>query len=107
MSAKEVPLLDSVLPAWQRREMVVSLLHADCERCAQVRERLEKREGILGDPEVFVLLLDATAPGDDQRRLREAAGVDEDQALIVLGNRFLELYKVLDAHSESVDGLLK
>jgi hypothetical protein len=56
---------------------------------------------------VFVLALDSNAPGGDQRRLREAAEAPESQAFILLGNRFLELYAVLDAHSKPADPLLK
>jgi hypothetical protein len=106
MSTDEIPLLDTILPAWQRKEMVIALLHTGCDTCTQVRHRLEKREAILGDPEVFVLLLDDRAPAEVQEKLRAAANASKDQAFIALGNRFLERYAVLDAHSMPADELL-
>jgi hypothetical protein len=105
-NANEVPLLEEIRPAWQRKEMVIALLHARCEHCDAVRAHLARREGLLGDPEVLVLALDDTAPQAVQAPLRRAAGLPDGCAFVVLGNRFLELYAVIEAHSMPVADLM-
>ncbi len=107
MSTPEVPLIEAIRPAWQHKEMVIALLHAGCERCDAIRAHLLRREGMLGDPEVLVLALDDTAPEDVQAPLRAAAGLPGGSAFLLLGNRFLELYSVVEAHSMPADDVLE
>ncbi len=107
MSPNEVPLIEEILPAWQRKEMVIALLHSRCVHCEAVRSHLIRREGLLGDPEVLVLALDDSAPDSVQTPLRRAAGLPKGDAFLLFGNRFLELYAVLDAHSMPVPELLQ
>jgi hypothetical protein len=103
----EVPLNAVTRPAWQRKEQVIAVLHPHCPQCDLVRHRLGFHPGPLGDPEVSVQVLDARPPTDATADFRRAAGQAEDSAFVLLGNRFLELYAVLEPHQMPAEDLEK
>lgn len=94
--------------AWQRKDMVIFLLHGDCPGCAQVAARLRSPPPELRDPELAVMtLLDSEQDAALMTRLRQVAGASGDRALVLIADRFLELFAALEVHGPSADQLLE
>jgi len=101
--------------AWQRREMVVALLHGNCEECQGLhRELLARAPGLhREEAEVFSVVMpgrpgEPLLPGalrDEPEgtvawKLAERTGRVPGTALVVVANRFAELYGVVDVHGQ-------
>jgi hypothetical protein len=99
--------------AWQRREMVVALLHANCEACQGLHRELLARapEWHRDEVELFTVMMpgrpgEPPLPGalrDDAEgtvtwRLAEAFGRVPGTATVAVANRFGELYGLVDVH---------
>jgi hypothetical protein len=106
--------------AWQRREMVVALLHANCEDCQGLqrevlargpgwrREEVEAFSVVMpgrpGEPLLPGALWDAE--GAVAWRLAETCGRVPGTALVAVANRFGELYGVVDVHGRPLAQVL-
>jgi len=98
--------------AWQRREMLVALLHANCEGCQALHRELQARvpgwhreevalftvmmPGRPGEPLLPGALKDTE--GTVAWKLAEAYGRVPGTATLAVANRFGELYGVVDVH---------
>ncbi len=115
----EVPLFDltaedgrprGTLAAWQRRDMLVALLHPGCDVCHALHRALQERASELRTQETEVMTVvppgRAAEPfppgtlvdveGRASRALAEAFG---GEGLLGVANRFGRLYAVVDIHS--------
>lgn len=98
--------------AWQRREMLVALLHSNCEECQGLHRELLARApgwrreeveafsvgmpGRPGEPLLPGSLRDAE--GAVSARVAEACGHEPGTALLAVANRFGELYAGVRVH---------
>jgi hypothetical protein len=98
--------------AWQRREMLVALLHANCDGCQALHRELQARvpgwhreevalftvmmPGRSGEPLLPGALEDTE--GTVAWKLAEAYGRVPGTATLAVANRFGELYGVVDVH---------
>lgn len=108
------------LEAWQRREMVVALLHANCEACQVLQRELVARAprwhqeevelftvGMAGRPGEPLLPGALADPGGVvTRRLAESFGRVPGTAVLAVANRFGELYRVLEVHGRPTEAVL-
>lgn len=98
----DLPLIEGVTrPAWQRRDVVVALLHRQCPRCAELRIALADPPGSLRelrDPELSVIVLDREDEGAS-RTLARAAEVRDGEAAVIVADRFSKIFAVMDPHS--------
>jgi hypothetical protein len=101
--------------AWQRREMLVALLHANCEACQRLhRELLAHRDEV----EVFTVMIPGRAgepvlpgalrdsEGTVTRKLAETLGSVPGTATLVVANRFGELYGHVAVHGRPTSEVL-
>jgi hypothetical protein len=100
--------------AWQRREMVVALLHANCDACQGLHAELMARAPGWHQEEVetFTVMMpgqpgEPVLPGalkDEQGtvtwKLSECFGRMPGTAVVAVANRFGELYGVVDVHGQ-------
>ena len=101
--------------AWQRREMVVALLHANCEDCQRLHAELEALAPGWHQEEVeaFTVMMpgqpgEPVLPGalkDDEQgtvtwKLSECFARVPGTAVVAVANRFGELYGVVDVHGQ-------
>ncbi|MBX5481249.1 MAG: hypothetical protein IRZ16_05275 [Myxococcaceae bacterium] len=109
MPRAEIPLIDGpVRAAWQRRDLVIGLLHDErCPPCAAARRLLRTRAGLPDDPELALAVFTRGAPEDAHvvERLGRAAQLPDDVAAILIADRFLELYATLDVHAIAPEAL--
>jgi hypothetical protein len=98
--------------AWQRREMLVALLHANCDGCQALHRELQARApgwhreevalipvmmpGRTGEPLLPGALKDPE--GAVAWKLAERFGRVPGTATLAVANRFGELYGVVDVH---------
>ena len=105
------------LDAWQRREMLVALLHPGCDVCQALHRTLAARAPELSRDEVeFLSVVRPGGPvlpgalvdteGRVARSLSEALGLKPDAAVLAVGNRFSKLYAVVDVHSKPMAAVL-
>lgn len=109
------------LDAWQRREMLVALLHPGCDVCQALHRSLVDRTPELHRDEVDVFAVvrpgapEAPVPpgalvdaeGRVTRTLSEALHLAPDAAVLAVANRFSKLYAVVDLHSGPTAAVLK
>jgi len=109
------------LDAWQRREMLVALLHPGCDVCQALHRTLAARAPEWRKEEVDVFSVvrpgqpEAPVPpgalvdadGRVTRTLSEALGLKPDAAVLAVGNRFSRLYAVVDLHAGPTAAVLK
>lgn len=107
------------LDAWQRRDMLVALLHPGCDVCQALHRVLDSRAPGWRKEEVelFSIVRPGSAPvppgalvDADGRVTRELSGALElppDAAVLAVANRFSRLYAVLDIHSGPTAVVLK
>ena len=98
---EEIPLEPLTQPTWQRRDLVLVLLHDEgaCARCdavASVLAGAKLPKGPLTDPELSVRVV----RGGAGNGIRHAVRASDDAAIAVVADRFLELFAVLDAHGD-------
>lgn len=107
------------LDAWQRRDMLVALLHPGCDVCQALHRVLDsmapgwRKEEV----ELFSIVRPGSAPvppgaladadGHVTQVLSEALELKPDAAVLAVANRFSKLYAVLDIHSGSTAAVLK
>lgn len=94
----EIPLGPLTQGSWQRRDMLLVLLHDEgCAACDALSHALSPPPpGPLRDPELSVRLV--RGRGREGDALRRAVDVAEGEAVVVVADRFLELFAVLPAH---------
>ncbi len=98
---QEIPLGPLTQPTWQRRDLVLALLHEEgaCARCDEVAQALAPQrlpKGPLTDHELAVRVV----RGPSGMGLRDAVGAKAEAAVAIVSDRFLELFAVLDAHGQ-------
>jgi len=108
------------LDAWQRRDMVIALLHgSDCQRCREFLAGAAARAGAWWSEEIaffavqrapshpsvarYVLL---DPDGARWAQVSRVAGVGGNRAAVVIANRFGELCAALDPHSADAGEML-
>ncbi|HEX8820111.1 MAG TPA: hypothetical protein VF794_09320 [Archangium sp.] len=107
--------------AWQRREMLVALLHANCDGCQALHRELQARApGWRRDEVELISVMMPGRPGepllpgalrDDPEgtvawRLAEVSGRVPGTATLSVANRFGEFYGVVDVHGRSTSEVL-
>jgi hypothetical protein len=109
------------LDCWQRRDMVIALLHSvRCDRCREVQSLFLANEERWRAEEAAVLTvalteapaeaLWATAlvdPAGEVVRNLPSSPLKADQARVLVVNRFAEVYACLDAHGSSAAAVLE
>ncbi|WP_146209720.1 hypothetical protein [Vitiosangium sp. GDMCC 1.1324] len=106
--------------AWQRREMLVALLHANCDACQGLHRELRARApgwrqeeveaisvvmpGRPGEPLLPGALADPE--GTVTWKLAERFGRVPGTAVLAVASRFGELYRVLDVHGRPTEEVL-
>ncbi|WP_044192679.1 hypothetical protein [Hyalangium minutum] len=126
----EVPLFQLPVPggpprgtldAWQRRDMLVAVLHPGCDICHALHRMLMARApgwrseeievfsvvppGRLGEPLPPGALQDSE--GRVSQELMKELGASPGGAVLAVANRFGTLYAVLDIHSGPTEAVLK
>jgi hypothetical protein len=100
--------------AWQRREMVVALLHANCDACQRLHRELRARapEWHRDEVELFTVMMpgrpgEPLLPGalrDPEGtvtwRLAETFGCVPGTAMLAVASRFGELYGRVAVHGQ-------
>jgi hypothetical protein len=106
--------------AWQRREMLVALLHANCDACQGLHRELVARapEWRKDEVEAFSVMMPGRsgepllpgALGDPEGRvtwkLAECFGHVPGTAVLAVANRFGELYGVVGVHGRPTPQVL-
>ncbi len=106
--------------AWQRREMLVTLLHTNCDACQALHRELVARAPGWSreDLEVFMVVMPGR-PGEPllpgalvdregrvTRKLAECFGRVPGTAVLAVANRYGELFQVLDVHARPPEEVL-
>lgn len=91
------------MAAWQRKEMLVALLHPGCERCAMMRAELEDLSSAVSGEELEVVLVTIGDPLEDPEgsvssQLSNAACSLPQEARLILADRFARLYASVEVH---------
>lgn len=91
---------------WQRREMVVALLDADCPACARLRHRLAARSADLRSREAgeVALELDGRGAGLAAEAAR-SLGL-EPAASVIVADRYGEVFAVVPVHGAEPDAVI-
>jgi hypothetical protein len=98
--------------AWQRRDMLVALLHANCDACQGLHRELRARAPAWRQEEVeaFTVMMPGQSgepllpgalkdpEGTVTWKLAESFGRVPGTAVLAVASRFGELYRVLDVH---------
>ncbi|WP_224244956.1 thioredoxin domain-containing protein [Hyalangium gracile] len=126
----EVPLFQLPVPggqprgtldAWQRREMLVALLHPGCDICQALHRSLMERAPRLRQEEVDVFSIVPSgqqgeplppgalgdAEGRISRELAQAIGAAPGEARLAVANRFGMLYATVNIHSGPTKAVLQ
>ena len=126
----EVPLFQLPVPggpprgtldSWQRRDMLVALLHPGCDICQALHRVLMARAPQWRQEEIDVLsVVPSGRPGeplppgaleDSEGRvsgeLAQALGASPGSARLAVANRFAKLYAVLDIHGGPTEAVLR
>jgi hypothetical protein len=127
---REVPLFQlpvaggpprGTLDAWQRRDMLVALLHPGCDICQALQRTLMDRAPRWRQEEIEVISVvppgrpgELAPPGaleDSEgrisRELAQELGASPGAARLAVANRFGTLYAVLDIHSGPTEAVLR
>jgi hypothetical protein len=104
MAANEIPLFEaegaSTARAWQRREMLVALLHGNaCSDCDRLGAQLRSLQPGLARDEVELIFVKTEGDANGVR-LARSLGLPLGSARLIVANRFAKLYAHLDAHDE-------
>jgi hypothetical protein len=93
---------------WQRREMVVALLHATCVICDRLRERLASHSGALREREAeqVTLSMDGSIGRDLAPRVAHALGLEQGVAFAVVADRYGEAFAAVPVHGADTDAVL-
>jgi hypothetical protein len=92
---------------WQRREMVVALIHADCPPCAGLRARLAARTDSLAARGTGGIALEVD--GRDAELARDVVRsleLDPRAACAVVADRYGEAFAAVPVHGASADEVL-
>ncbi|HLL03303.1 MAG TPA: hypothetical protein VK539_22160 [Myxococcaceae bacterium] len=126
---REVPLFQLPVPegpprgtrdAWQRRDMLVALLHPGCDICHALHRQLMARAPGWRQEELEVFCVvppgrpgEPLPPGALQdsegrvsRELAHALGASPGAAVLAVANRFGLLYAALDIHGGPTEAVL-
>lgn len=93
---------------WQRREMVVALIHAACATCEQLRRRLASRDPALRARDAGQVALElhgSGSPGLAQRVL-DSLGLEPGVAFAVVADRYGEAFAAVPVHGAEADAVL-
>ncbi|MBN1208392.1 MAG: hypothetical protein JXB05_26260 [Myxococcaceae bacterium] len=126
----EVPLFQLPVPgehprgtldAWQRRDMLVALMHPGCDICQALHRALMARAPRWRSEEIEVFSV--VPPGQPEeplplgalqdsegrisRELAQALGASPEAALLAVANRFGKLYAVLNIHGGPTEEVLR
>ncbi len=100
---------------WQRKEMLIALLHPRCDLCRRFERALQEALAEEPDREVGTALLPVReaggghglSPGPEAARLagelQSALGLDPASAYVVVADRFAEVTKVRQVHDGPED----
>jgi hypothetical protein len=93
---------------WQRREMVVAMVHAACAPCDRLRERLASRDRDLRAREAGQVALELDGSGLPELAKRVAVSLDLEPgvAFAVVADRYGEAFAALPVHGADADGVL-
>jgi hypothetical protein len=106
--------------AWQRREMLVALLHANCDGCQALHRELQARApGWHREEVALIAVMMPGRPGEPLLpgalkdpegtvawKLAETFGRVPGAATLAVANRFGELYGVVDVHGRPTEEVL-
>lgn len=124
LERREVPLfaladatgrVDGTQRAWQRREVLLALLHGpDCVTCEHLLEHLQARSRALEEQDVHVVALEPIARegvlgdtcGRVAARVAEVLGEPPGPARLVVATRYLRIAAVFDVHAGPPEALL-
>jgi hypothetical protein len=109
------------LDAWQRRDMLVALLHSGCDICQALHRTLSARAAEWRREEIeAITVVPAGRPGEplppgalEDREgqvapeLARALGVSPGEARLAVANRFGKLYAVVDIHGRPTEAVLR
>lgn len=128
--SSEVPLFQlptpggrpyGTLDAWQRRDMLVALLHPGCDICHALHRTLMARAPRWRQEEIEVITVVPAgrpseplppgaledAEGHVSQELGQALGASPGGACLAVANRFGNLYAVVDIHGGSTEAVLR
>lgn len=116
LSQRRVPLFlvhdhgieDGPAAWWQRREMVVALVHRACPTCLRFRERLASRRATLRAREAgqVELLLDGSAHPELAERVVSSLGLEPGAAFAVVADRYGEVFAAVPVHGTDAAGVV-
>jgi hypothetical protein len=94
---------------WQRREMVVALVHAACAICDRFREQLASRSRALRAREAgqVALQLDGSIRRDLAPRVADALGLEPGVAFAVVADRYGEAFAAVPVHGGDTGAVLE
>jgi len=109
------------LDAWQRREMLVALMHPGCDICHALHRMLMSRAPGWRQQEIDVFsVVPPGRPGEPlppgalqdsegrvSRELAQELGASPGAAVLAVANRFGMLYAVLDIHGGPTEAVLR
>ena len=98
----ELPLFtesgEGTEPLWQRKDMLVGLLHPGCPTCEAIASELRARRPKLWLQEVGTVVAPwGSAAGG---KLSSALGIAPGEARLIVADRFLKPWRLIDAHRE-------
>lgn len=91
---------------WQKHEMLIALLHPNCERCAQVAAALKEHEAALRLERVGVVTVTLPGPTGLAETL-SPFGIRPGQPTLAIADRYGRLFAAFDVHSVALDRLLQ
>jgi hypothetical protein len=85
---------------WQRREMVVALVHAACPTCERFRNLLASRDSALGERDAGQVALEmgGSASPELPQRVVDALGLEPGVAFAIVADRYGETFAALPVH---------
>jgi hypothetical protein len=94
---------------WQRREIIVALVHARCSECTLLRSRLASRGPLLRARGAAHAVLEMDGPGVGPELASQVArslDVRQGVALVVVADRYGEPFAALPVHGSQADVVL-
>lgn len=94
---------------WQRREMLVALLHTGCGPCTLLRSGLAARGADLRARDAAELALEVDGAGPERERsgaVARSLGLDPGAAVLIVADRYGEAFASLPIHGADAGAVL-